>query len=106
MRVSSAMAFFDGGFGRQLHLGRDVEIACDVAFQGRLVAFQPQEIIGSVRHVLLGDGGLAAHGVDRDQRAFELFGLGELISRSGMAVISLVFSGTESCASVRRALVA
>ena len=100
------MAFFDGGFGRQLHLGRDVEIACDVAFQGRLVAFQPQEIIGSVRDDLVGDGGLAAHGVDRDQRAFELFGLGELIEqvRDGGDLVGLF--GTESCASVRRALVA
>ena len=73
------MAFFDGGFGRQLRLRRGVEITCDVAFQGRLVAFQPQEIIGSVRDDLVGDRDLAAHGVDGDQRAFKLFGLGEVI---------------------------
>ena len=68
-------------FRRQLRLGRGVEIAGDLAFQDRRVAFQPQKIIGAARDDLVGDGDLAAHGVDGDQRAVELFGLGELIEQ-------------------------
>ena len=55
---------------------------------------------------LLGDVDLAAHGVDGDERPRELAGVLEVSSRSGMAVISLVFSGTLSCPRTSRALVA
>ena len=53
-----------------------------------------------------GDLDLTPHRVDGDEGAFELFPLGQRSSRTGMAVISLVFSGTLICASVRWALVA
>ena len=53
-----------------------------------------------------GDVDLTTHGVDGDEGAFELPGLGQLVEQIGMAVISLVFSGTLSCARTRRALVA
>ena len=59
-RFDPAVALFDRGFRRQLRLGRSVEIDCDVAFHDRLVAFQPQEIVGAVGDDLVGDGDLAA----------------------------------------------
>jgi hypothetical protein len=53
-----------------------------------------------------GDPDLAAHGVDRDQRTFELAGFGEFVEkvRDGGDLVSLL--GTLICASVRRAVVA
>ena len=86
---------------------RGFEIGVDLRFQRRLIAFQRQQKIGLVLDDLGGDVDLAAHGVDGDESAFELPRLRPVDrAATGMAVISLVFSGTLSCARTRRALVA
>ena len=49
----------------------------DLGFEGGLVAFQGEDVIGLVGDDLVGDLHLAAHGIDRDQGALELPGLGQ-----------------------------
>ena len=61
--------------------GRGVEIGLDLGFEGRLIALERQQIIGLVGDDLVGDVDLTAHGIDGDERAFELLGFGELIEQ-------------------------
>ena len=49
----------------------------------RLIALEAEQIVGLVCHDLVGDGDLAAHRIDGDERAFELLGLGELVEQIG-----------------------
>lgn len=86
--------------------GRGAEIVLDIGFERRLVALEGEQVIGLVGDDLVGDLDFAAHGVDADERALELLGLREVIEQIRKAVISLVFSGTLSCARVSRAEVA
>ena len=62
---------------------RGFEIGFDLGFQGRLIALQRQQKIGLVFDDLGGDLDLTAHGVDGDERAFELFCLGQMIEQLG-----------------------
>ena len=65
-------------------LGRcAVEVGLDVGFQGGLVALEGEQVVGLVGDDLVGDLDLAAHGVDGDQGALELLGLGELVEQLG-----------------------
>ena len=77
------MALLDGGFGDEFVGGRGAEIVLDIGFEGGLVAFEGEQVIGLVGDDLVGDLDLAAHGVDGDERAFELLGLGELVEQLG-----------------------
>ena len=79
--LDTAMAFFDGGFGDELGVRSGAEIADDVGFESRLVALEREEIVGLMGDDLVGDRDLTAHGIDGDERAFELFGCSELIEQ-------------------------
>src|SRR6202011_4772326 len=48
-----------------------------------LVALEGEQVIGLVSNDLVGNLDLATHGVDGDERALKLFGLGELIEKIG-----------------------
>ena len=61
-----------GGLGGLEFLGRGVvEIAFDVVVQSGLVVFDGEEVVGAALEDGGGDLGLAAHGIDGDQRAFQ-----------------------------------
>ena len=75
------MALLDGGFADEFVRRRGVEIVFDIGFEGRLIALQRQQEIGLVFDDLVGDFDLTAHGVDGDEGAFELFGLGQMIEQ-------------------------
>ena len=106
MRVDPPVSLLDGGFADEFVGGGGAEIVLDIGFERGLVPLEGEQVIGLVSNDLVGNLDLAAHGVDGDERALKLFGLGELIEKIGMAVISLVFSGTLNCAKVSLAWVA
>ena len=62
-----------------------------------LIGLERQQIIGVLVYNELGDGGLAADGIDGDQAA----GQSSARSNSGMAVISFDFSATVRWPSTR-----
>ena len=104
--LDAAVTLLDRGFADEFIRRRGFEIGFDFGFQGRLIALQRQQKIGFVLDDLGGDFDLTSDGVDGDEGVFELSLRGQMIRRTGMAVISLVFSGTLICANVRWALVA
>ena len=59
--------------------GRGAEIVLDIGIERRLNAFESEQIIGFVGEDPVCDFDLATDGIDGDERALELFGLGELI---------------------------
>jgi hypothetical protein len=73
-RLDAAVALLDGGFRDELAGRRVPEIHLDIPFQGRLIALEGERIVGLAGHDFVGDLDLAAHGVDGDERAFELMG--------------------------------
>ena len=79
----AAMALLDGGCGDQLGGRGGAEIVDDVVFEGGLGALERQDVIGLVGDDPVGDLDLTAHGVDGDQGAFELLGLGQLVEKRG-----------------------
>ncbi len=82
-RFDAAMAFLDCRLRHQLMRRRGVEVRAGLGFQDRMIAFQRQQKIGLVRDDLGGDLDLTAHGVDGDERAFELSALGQMIEQFG-----------------------
>src|ERR1700741_1966381 len=81
--LDPAVALLDAAFGDELGCGSIGEIVLDVGFEGGLVALEGEQVIGLVGNDLVGDGDLAAHGVDAHERVFELLGFGELIEKIG-----------------------
>lgn len=62
---------------------RGAEIVGDIGLQSGLLALQRQQEVGLVRHDLVGDLDLAAHGVDADEGALELTGVGQIVEQLG-----------------------
>ena len=62
---------------------RGAEIVLDIGLQRRLIALEGQQVIGLMGDDPVGDLDLAAHGIDTDQRALELLGLGQMIEQIG-----------------------
>jgi hypothetical protein len=82
-RLNATMAFLDRRLCDEFAPRRVLEITFDIGFERGLIALQSEEIIGVVVDDLVGDFDLAAHGVDGDERAFELSGVGELVEQLG-----------------------
>ena len=80
-RLDAAMSLLDGSFGDEFVGGSGAEIVLDIGFEGRLVALEGEQVVGLMGDDLVGDPDLAAHGVDRDQRTFELAGFGEFVEK-------------------------
>ncbi len=105
--LDAAVALFDGGLGDDLGVGRAVKIVGDLGFEIGLIALEGEQIVGLVGDDLFGDVDLAAPMASMVTSApCSCLVSARWSSRSGMAVISLVFSGTLSCARVSRATVA
>ena len=66
------MVFVDGLDPLDLACWRSFEIAPDLGMQGRLVVLDRQQVVGLGLKGRLGDGGVAAHGVNRDQGPSEI----------------------------------
>jgi hypothetical protein len=62
-----------------------------------LVALEREQVIGLMLDDLVGDGDLTTHGIDGHERSLGCLVSARWSRSSGMAVISLVFSGTLSC---------
>lgn len=93
--LDAAMALFDGGLADDLGGRGAAKIVDHIGFERWLIALERQDIIGLVGDDVLGDLGPSSWPASASW------------SRStGMAVISLVFSGTDSCANVSRAVLA
>jgi hypothetical protein len=75
------VALFDGGLGDEFGVGGVAKIAGDLGFEIGLIALEGEQIFGLVGHDRFGDVDLAAHGIDGDQRPFQLVGLGEVIEQ-------------------------
>jgi hypothetical protein len=54
-----------------------------IGFERGLVALAGEQVIGLVGDDLIGNGDLAAYGIDGHQGAFKLFGLGKVIEKIG-----------------------
>jgi hypothetical protein len=70
-----------GPLSDEFGVGGVAEIVGDLGFEIGLIAFEGEQIFGLVGHDRFGDVGLATHGVDGDQRPFQLVGLGEVIEQ-------------------------
>src|SRR6202011_1852321 len=81
--LDPAMSLLDGGFADEFVGGGGAEIVLDIGFERGLVALEREQVIGLVGDDLVSNLDLAAHGVDGNERALELFGLGELIEKIG-----------------------
>ena len=79
--LNAPMSLFERGSGDQLDGRRIAEIGSDVGLQGRVIALEGQQIVGAMADDLVGDLDLTAHGVDGDERPFQLPGLGKLIEQ-------------------------
>ena len=68
------------------------EVRRDLGFEGRLISFQGEHVIRLVSDDPVGDLHLTAHGIDRDQSALELPGLGQKIEqvRDGGDLVGLL----------------
>ena len=77
------MSLLDAGLADKFFGRRGAEIVLDIGFERRLIALEGQQVIGLVGDNPVGDLDLAAHGVDADQGALELLGLGEMIEQIG-----------------------
>jgi hypothetical protein len=75
--------FLDGGLADEFFGGRGAEIVLDIGFERRSIALEGQQVIGLVGDDPVSDLDLAAHGVDADQGALELLGLGEMVEQIG-----------------------
>ena len=104
--LDAAVAFLDRRGGDDFVGRGGVEVRRDLGLEGGLVSFPGEDVIRLVSDDPVGDLHLAAHGIDRDQGALSCRVSARRSSNSGMAVISLVFSGTLSWARVSRAFVA
>ena len=104
--LDAAMAFVDIGCGFHLTLFSGLEGGFDIGQQGRLVAFDGEQIIGFNVADGSGDRGIACDGVDGDQGAFEAAAGGEFLEqqRDGGRFVGL--SSTASCPRTRWLLVA
>src|SRR6266849_3726448 len=69
------MAFLDGGFDFEFGGRCRVEVVFGIGFEGWLITFEGEDVVGFVGDDLVSDLDLTAHGVDGDQRAFELLWL-------------------------------
>ena len=81
--LDAAMALFDGLFGDQLTLRCGAEIGCNVGLERRLIALHGEQEIGLVGDDPISNIDLATHGVDGDERAFKLAGVGEMVEEVG-----------------------
>ena len=100
----AAVPLLNGGLDHHFVAWRGAEILGDIGFERGLIALEREQVVGAEGDDLVGDRDLAAHGVDAGQRPFERSARSS--RSSGMAVISLVFSGTLHCANTRRVVVA
>src|ERR1700694_3527752 len=82
-RLDAAVSLLDGGFGDEFVGGSGVIIVLDIGFEGRLVALEGEQVVGLMGDDLVGDPDMATHGVDGDQRTFELAGFGEFVEKVG-----------------------
>ena len=100
------MALFQGRRGDHL-VGRSAaKVVEHVGFEGRLIGFEAEHILGAMIDDLLSDRCLAAHRIDGDDGPVQLAGIGQGIEQIGDGGDLIGFSGTQSWARVRRALVA
>src|SRR5450631_4288225 len=79
--LDAAVALFDGGLGDEFGVGGVAKIVGDLGFEIGLIALEGEQIFGLMGHDRFGDVDLAAHGIDGDQRPFQLVGLGEVIEQ-------------------------
>ena len=86
------MPLLDGGFGDEFIGESGAKIVRNLGFEGRLVAFEGEQVIGLVFDDLVGDLDLAAHGVDGHERSFELIGFGQVVEefRDGRDFVGLL----------------
>jgi hypothetical protein len=77
------MPLLDNGFADDFFRRSGTEVVSDLGFEGRLVAFEGEQVIGLMFDDLVGDRDLAAHGVDGHQRALELTGFGQVVEELG-----------------------
>ena len=82
-RLDAAVAFLERCLCDEFGLWRVPEITFDIGFERGLISFEREEIIGAMVDDLVGDFDLATHGVDGDERAVELPGVGELVEQLG-----------------------
>ena len=79
----AAMGLVERGLADEFVRRRIVEIAGDFGLEIGMVALEREQEVGLVTGDPGGDIGLAAHGIDGDDGAFELLGLGEMIDEFG-----------------------
>ena len=79
--LDAAVTLFDGGLGDEFSIGGVAKIVGDLGFEIGLIAFEGEQIFGLVGHDSFGNVDLATHGIDGDQRPFQLVGLGEVIEQ-------------------------
>ena len=82
-RFDAAMPLLDNGLADDLLRRSGTEVVSDLGFEGWLVAFEGEQVIGLMFDDLVGDRDLATHGVDGHQRALELTGFGQVVEELG-----------------------
>lgn len=79
----ATMALFQGGGGDNLGGRGGAEVIEHVGFEVGLISFEAEHIVGAMIDDLLSDRHLAAHGVDGDDSAVELAGVGHGVEQVG-----------------------